>query len=104
MRSIEIINAMNRDPLEGCPSASQVVVKYGKKLVGKRVLTDREGEYPGGIAVITGLMDDDENIVCYARNEWTDAHEFDKQGIGIFHYERLKVLDDKKKIAIKRKK
>ena len=54
MRSIEYYEAQQgfKNPL----SASAVVKQYGKSLVGKRVMTQAVGEWPGGEAIVTKAL------------------------------------------------
>lgn len=67
--------------------ASELVSRYGKRLLGQRVLTETIGEWPGGPAEVTeiGPMHDDENIVLQVR----DARG---EEIGVFHHERIELL------------
>jgi len=43
--------------------------KYGKKAIGKLIMCQAVGCYPGGPATIVGLKDDDENIVLYVESK-----------------------------------
>lgn len=38
--------------------ANQLVQKLGSKLLGKKVNTPATGEYPGGVATVTGIAPD----------------------------------------------
>ena len=39
-------------------SAEDMVTQFGEELIGKRVLTEEYGDWPGGIAVITEINPD----------------------------------------------
>jgi hypothetical protein len=74
-------------------TAAQLVLKYGKKLVGKKVLTVPMGEWPGGMATVTEIQPDENapDIVFYV------AHVQPKiraqfPSMGVFHYEECDLV------------
>lgn len=48
--------------------ATKMVALYGKKLIGKIVITEEIGSWPGGLAIVCGLIaKDDPNLVMFVK-------------------------------------
>ena len=90
MRSIEYYDAQHG--FKNPSLANAIVKQYGEKLVGKTILTQRIGEWPGGLAVVTQIRHDKNapEIVCLVRHANQEyAEEFGE--MGIFHDEKVEV-------------
>ena len=92
MKSIEFYDAQKQ--FKESYSAADVVKKYGKSLVGKRVMTQAVGEWPGGEAIVTKVRHDKNapEIVCLVRS--CNAKVNKQFGeMGCFHDEQMEVLE-----------
>ena len=72
-------------------TAAALVTHHGAALVGRHVMTEAVGEYPGGIARVTRLADTIEresDIVYFV--EWKDHPPADE--IGVFEWEQAQLI------------
>lgn len=68
-------------------NAASALIKYGKRLVGKNVMTEPYGKWKGGIATVTKLRPDRNapEIVFEVRHPTQGS-------IGVFDHENIEVL------------
>lgn len=71
-------------------NARQLRATMGKKLIGRRIVTARMGEYSGGVATVIDLGHDKNapEIVMNVRKRGCPC-------MGIFEYERVRLIEDK---------
>jgi hypothetical protein len=77
-------------------SARKLVAEVGaKKLVGKRVMTQKFGDWPGGPAIITEVGHDKnapEISFLVKHDTWRGLDELDDGIMGVFSYEVVKLI------------
>jgi len=74
-------------------NAKQLVKKYGKKLIGREVITVPMGDWPGGRAKVVDLGDgNDLSIVMNVlKDDWRND-EGNPGTMGIFEYENISLV------------
>ena len=75
-------------------NAGELVNKMGADLVGRRVMTEECGQYPGGPATVIEIDHDPQSpeIVCLVRHDtWRDLRS-DSGEMGILENENLDLI------------
>lgn len=78
-------------------NAKYLVLLMGQRLIGRTVLTEPMGIYPGGPAKVTEINPDPaapEIVMQVEHPTWRDDGDNERGSIGVFSYEELELLPD----------
>lgn len=68
---------------------------YGERLIGKQIMTYPEGDYPGGLAIVTDMsLDGTGDELCPIHMNVKNIYKENGGSMGILYYEDIGIEDD----------